>query len=75
MGSLFIVLFIKILKKKKFGYGMIGFALMLVFISLVLLLQQYVRHGVFTLGSTIFDVKQYSAWILALICLITYRRW
>jgi len=74
LGSLFIVLFIKILKKKRFGYGMIGFAVILIFLSILLLGQQYARHGVFTLGGIIFDVKQYSAWIVALICLITYTR-
>ncbi|MFA6256313.1 MAG: hypothetical protein WC606_03950 [Candidatus Absconditabacterales bacterium] len=74
LGSLFIALFIKILKKKKFGYGMLGFAIILIFISLILLLQQYSRHAVFSLGGITFDLKQYSAWILAIICYFTYRK-
>jgi len=74
LWSLFLVLYIKILKKKKFGYGMLGFALILIFISLILLLQQYSRHAVFSLGNLVFDLKQYSAWILAIICYFTYRK-
>lgn len=75
LGSLFVVLYIKILKKKKFGYGMLGFVIILILISLILLIQQYSRHAVFSLGSIMFDVKQYSAWILALICYFAYKRW
>jgi len=74
LGSLFIALYIKILKKKRFGYGMLGFAVLLIFISLVLILQQYSRHAVFSLGTIMFDIKQYAAWILAIICYVTYRR-
>jgi hypothetical protein len=74
LWSLFIALFIKILKKKKFGYGMLGFAIILIFISLILLLQQYSRHAVFSLWGITFDLKQYSAWILAIICYFTYRK-
>ena len=74
LGSLFVVLGIKILKKKRFGYGMLGFAILLIFVSLVLILQQYSRHAVFSLGNIMLDVKQYSAWILAAICYFAYRR-
>ena len=72
--SLFVVLYIKILKKKRFGYGMLGFSLILILISLVLLLQQYPRHVVFSLGTLMFDIQQYSAWIVALICYFIYKR-
>jgi len=74
LGSLFVVLGIKILKKKRFGYGMLGFAILSILVSLILLLQQYPRHAVFSLGSVMFDVKQYAAWILALICYLAYKR-
>ncbi len=73
LWSLFVVLFIKILKKKKFGYGMLGFAIMLIMISLILLLQQYSRHMVFSLGTLMFDLKQYSAFIFALVSYFAYR--
>lgn len=49
IGSLIITLVIKIIKKKRFGYGMAGFALLLVFLALLLLLQQYSRHAVFSI--------------------------
>ena len=74
LGSLFVVLGIKILKKKRFGYGMLGFAILSILVSLILLLQQYPRHAVFSLGNVMFDVKQYAAWILALICYLAYKR-
>ncbi len=75
IGSLFVVLGIKILKKKKFGYGMLGFAIILLFISLVLLGQQYPRHAVISLRSLMFDIKQYSAWIVAIVAYLTWKRW
>ncbi len=72
LGSLFVTICIKILKKKRFGYGMLGFALLLVLISLVLMMQQYPRHIVFSLGNSMFDIKQYAAWVVALISLLVY---
>lgn len=74
LWSLFIVLFIKILKKKRFGYGMLGFVIILLLIGSILLIQQYPRHLVFSWGSIIFDLKQYSALILAIICYFAYKR-
>ena len=74
LWSLFVVLYIKILKKKRFGYGMLGFSIILVLISLILLLQQYPRHAVFSLGTLMFDIQQYSAWIFAIVCYFTYRK-
>ncbi|MCX6824829.1 MAG: hypothetical protein NTY80_01270 [candidate division SR1 bacterium] len=74
LGSLFVALYIKIIKKKRFGYGMLGFALLLIVISLILILQQYSRHAVFSLGNIMFDIKQYSAWIVAIICYFAYAK-
>lgn len=74
LWSLLIVWYIKIIKKKRFGYGMLGFALLLVFISLLLLGQQYVRHAVFSVGPFMFDIKQYLARIIALIAYLAYKR-
>gem|GEM_PF-2049040 len=54
---------------------MLGFTITLILVSLILMLQQYARHAVFSLGNIMFDLKQYSAWILALICYFTYKRW
>ena len=71
---LFVSLFIKVIKKKKFGYGMLGFSLILLLISIILLFQQYSRHMVFSLWSVMFDIKQYSAILLAIISYLTFRK-
>ena len=75
LGAFLVTLFIKILKKKKFGYGMLGFALLLFFMSGLLVLQQYSRHMVFSLWNIVFDIKQYSAWIVAIFCYLIHRKW
>lgn len=75
IGSLFVALGIKILKKKKFGYGMLGFAVLLVLVSIVLIGQQYPRHIVSHLGNLLLDVKQYVAWIVAFVCYLLFRKW
>lgn len=74
LGSLFIVIYIKSIKKKRFGYGMLGFMILLIFVSLLMLLQQYSRHAVFSIGNIMFDINQYSAWIVACICYFTYKK-
>lgn len=74
LWSLFVALTIKIIKKKKFGYGMLGFAVILILISLILLLQQYPRRIVFSLWSLMFDLKQYSGVLVALIAYFAYRK-
>jgi len=43
IGALLVVGFVRIIKKK-FGYGLLGFSLLLVVIAAILLLQQYPRH-------------------------------
>jgi amino acid permease len=61
--------------KKKFGMGMLGFGLVLIMIAIVLLFQQYPRHGVISLFHTQFDIKQYAAIFVMIICLLVYRKW
>lgn len=36
------------------------------------MMQQYPRHIVFSLGNLMFDIKQYAAWIVALITYFLY---
>jgi hypothetical protein len=72
--ALFISIFIKTLKKKRFGYGMLGFSLILLFISILLMFQQYSRHIVFSMGSVMFDIKQYSWILVALVSYLTFRK-
>jgi hypothetical protein len=74
LWSLFVSLYIKILKKKKFGYWLLGFSLMLIFIALLLLIQQYSRHAVFSLGNIVFDVKQYAAFFVAWLSYLSFRK-
>lgn len=75
LGSFLVVLFIKIIKKRRFGYGMLGFCLLLFLMGGILLLQQYSRHMVFSLGSVMFDIKQYLVWTLAIVCYFIYKKW
>ncbi len=74
LWSLFISLFIKAIKNKKFGYGMLGFSLILLFIAGILIFQQYSRHVVFSFWSVMFDIKQYAAVLFAIIAYFTFRK-
>ena len=74
MWALLVSMYIKVLKKKKFGYGMLGFSLILLFISIILLFQQYSRHMVFSIGSVMFDIKQYAGIIVAIISYLAFRK-
>jgi hypothetical protein len=74
LWALFISLGIKVLKKKKFGYGMLGFSILLLFISIVLLFQQYSRHIVFSFGTVMFDIKQYVGILVAIISYLVYKK-
>lgn len=74
LWALLVVGFIRIIKKR-FGYGLLGFSLLLVIIAIVLFFQQYPRHGVISLGSVVFDIKQYAALLVALRCFLIFRKW
>lgn len=75
VGSLFVVIFIKSIKKKFFGYGMLGFTLLLILVSLILIGQQYPRHAVVSIGNIMLDIKQYVAWFVAFVAYMTYKNW
>jgi len=72
--ALLVAAFIRI-RKRKFGYGLLGFAILLVVVAAILTVQQYPRHGVFHIGSIMIDCKQYVALLIALRCLLIYRKW
>jgi hypothetical protein len=61
--------------KKKFGYGLLGFSILLVIIAIILFFQQYPRHGVLAIGGAVFDIKQYAALLVALRCFLIFRKW
>lgn len=74
LWALLVTLYIRIIKKK-FGYGLLGFAVLLLIIALILLFQQYPRHGVVTIWLAVFDIKQYAALLVALRCFLLFRKW
>jgi len=53
---------------------MLGFSLILIVIALILMIQQYSRHAVFSIGNIMFDVKQYASLIAALISYLAFRK-
>jgi len=69
--SLLTALFILILKqiKKKTGYGMLGFAILLFVINIILMFQQCPRYGVISIGSVMIDIKQYVSFLAIMYCL------
>lgn len=74
IGALLVVAWIRIIKKR-FGYGLLGFAILLLVIAIILLFQQYPRHGVISFGVAVFDIKQYVALFFALRCFLIFRKW
>lgn len=74
LAALLVAGYIRVIKKR-FGYGLLGFALLLVLIAIILLFQQYPRHGVVSIGSSVFDIKQYAALLIALRCFLIFRKW
>jgi len=75
IGSLMVALFILILKwsKKRTGYGILGFAILLFVINITLMLQQYPRYGVISLGSVMLDIKQYISFLGIMYCLYIHN--
>lgn len=72
LWSLFVVLGIKIIKKN-FGYWMLGFSWLLFLLGIIFMFQQYSRHVVFSLWNIVFDIKQYIAWFIMIICFFVYK--
>jgi len=77
IGSLIITLIFLFLKKikKRFGLWMWGMSLLLVTINLILLLQQYPRYWVVTIGNITFDIKQHISFLVIMFCLWVYYKW
>ncbi len=73
LAGLLVVAYIRIVKKK-FWYGLLWFALLLLGLALILLFQQYPRHWVFSLWSLVFDVKQYAALFFAVLSFWIFRK-
>jgi amino acid permease len=54
---------------------MLGFGLILLVLAVILLFQQYPRHGVISVCNIQFDIKQYAALFVMIICFLIYRKW
>lgn len=74
IGALLVAGYIRMLKKS-FWKWMLGFGIILFVLAIVLLMQQYVRHGVVSFLGLTFDIKQYMAIIMAVRCFLIYRKW
>jgi hypothetical protein len=75
LGSLLVVLLIRLIKKRKtFGYGILWFSLLSLLVGIILMFQHYPRHWVISFGHIMIDIKQYIAILLALWCFFVYRR-
>ena len=72
--ALLVAGFIRVIKKR-FGYGLLGFSILLVVMAIILFFQQYPRHGVLAIGEAVFDIKQYAAILVAIRCFLIFRKW
>jgi hypothetical protein len=61
--------------KKRFGYWSIGFVLLIIFINISLLYQQYPRYLVIWFGSITFDIKQYISFLVIMYFLYQFYKW
>lgn len=66
--------FKKYLNQKRFGYGFLWFAVLLIVINIVLMFQQYPRYLVFGVGWLRFDIKQHISFFIIMLCLYTYNK-
>jgi len=72
--SLVIVSIIRIFKKRP-GSWYIWFAILLLWMSVVFLYQQYSMHGVIKIGEWLrFDIKHYVSWWIAFLSLFLYHQ-
>jgi len=76
VGSLIITILVTIFKKqkKKFWFGILGFAWLLIVINLVFLFQQYPRHWIISVGNFALDIKQHISFIIIMFCLYLYNK-
>ena len=72
--SLLAVVFVRAIRRKRFGFGMLGFSILSILVGIVLMFQHYPRHGVISLGHVMFDVKQYAAILAAVWSYLVYRK-
>ena len=62
-------------KIKEFGLGLLGFVLLLIWLTIVFYFQQYPKYWVTSLLWITFDIKHYAAIFTILLCLAVYFKW
>ncbi len=62
-------------KKKSFGIWLIWFIILIIWINIVFLFQQYPKYWVISLQGFTFDIKHYISIFTILLCLGVYFKW
>ncbi len=76
IGSLIITVLVTIFKKRKkrFWFGMLGFAWLLIIINIVFLFQQYPKHGIISVGNVALDIKHHISFLIIMLCFYLYNK-
>jgi hypothetical protein len=76
LGTLVTSLFIRIKSKsgERKGLGMLWFAILLVVINAVLMMEQYPRYMVISFGPIHLDIKQHLSFFVIMFCLYLYKK-
>lgn len=76
IGALLIALYVHIRRVvwNKRGYGMQWLAILLVMVNIILVMQQYPRYMVFSLGNISFDIKQHISFFVIMLCLYYHKK-
>lgn len=73
IGALLVAWMIRVMKKK-FANGVLWFAILLFITNIVIIFQQYPRHGVISLWEIVLDIKQYISFVIIMFCLYIYNK-
>lgn len=77
IGALAIALFVHLRRIfwNKRGFGMQWLAILLVMINIILMMQQYPRYMVISVGNISFDIKQHISFFVIMLCLYYHKKW
>ncbi len=59
---------------KKFGWGLLGFIILILLFGVVLHFQQYPRYIPISYKNVIFDIKHYISFFVLMLCLYSYHK-
>ena len=76
LGALLVALFVHIRRvlQKKRGFWMQGLAFLLIMLNIILMMQQYPRYMVISLGNVSFDIKQHISFFVIMLCLYYHKK-